>query len=318
MKAIKHNRAHSYNCKLDYTLHEPRYSHRPVQTHLSRSSNLKISSRSPSPVKLSNFTQPSLPTIQETAHLPHSKVQLDKLFRILNERPSSRYDSRDPEMEYFIKDIDSVIKSCNTVAGRHRKPKRPIALPQLPLRKYLTCANTTLSRNQSYRNPSPIRNSCRSNLTKQNSLNKLQYSHVKKHVRSSSFLAPAQYSQRAKYTRSRKASSTSLVRDTGYIKELEKMSNLKDIPTNLHSSYLSNASLYKSIILVIPIQNRSSSSRSRNETPNESRANTPKIGTPNKSFSKTGKQRLSGDKVILKRISSLLKKIKDKERSLIN
>lgn len=247
MQGVKHRKAHSYNYKIDYTLHEPRYPKRPKKTRKSPTTSLKFRTRSPSPVKNSSFMTPSLPIIKETAHLPHSRVQLDKLFRMLNERPSSRYDTRDTEMEYLLQEVDSVISRCYTSAGRHRKPKRPIALPSLPLHKFLGRAATSCSRIHSSRDPR-VQYNTKTPPTKQKSSRAIHRSEPK-HARSSSSITGS--STKLRYKRARKANSISFMRDGGYIQELEKISNLKDIPAHMQSSYLSNASLYKSIIMVI-------------------------------------------------------------------
>lgn len=247
MQDIKHKKPHSYNYKVDYTLHEPRFTKRPKKSSQSPTTSLRFRTRSPSPVKNTSFMTPCLPIIKETSHLPHSRVQLDKLFRMLNERPSSRYDTRDTEMDYVLQEVDSVIQRCNTVAGRHRKPKRPIALPSLPLSKFLGHAATSFSKLHSYREPG-FNYNIKTPPTKQKSSRAIHRSEPK-HARSSSSLTASNLKLR--YKRARKANSISLMRDSRYIKELEKISNIKDIPAHMQSSYLSNASLYKSIILVI-------------------------------------------------------------------
>ena len=247
MQGLKHSKAHSYDYKIDYTLHEPRFPKRPKKSRQSTTTSQKFRTRSPSPVKNSSFMTPSLPIIKEKAHLPHSRVQLDKLFRMLNERPSSRYDTRDTEMEYLLQEVDSVISRCHTIAGRHRKPKQPIALPSLPLRKFLGRAATSCGRIHSSRDPR-LQYNTKTPPPKQRSSIAIQHSQPK-NARSSTSITGS--NMKLRYNRARKANSISFMQDSRYIKELEKISNIKDITAHMQSSYLSNASLYKSIILVI-------------------------------------------------------------------
>jgi hypothetical protein len=246
MQGGKHKKTHSYDYKIDYTLHEPRFTKRTKKSHRSTTASLKFRTRSPSPVKNSSFMKPSLPIIKETAHLPHSRVQLDKLFRMLNERPSSRYDTRDTEMDIVIQEVDSVIQRCCTAAGRHRKPKRPIALPSLPLQKFLGPLANSGSKINTYLD-SRLQYIIKTPPTRQKSSKSLHRSEPK-HARSSSSLTGSNTKMRNK--KARKANSISFMRDSRHIMELVKISNIKDIPTHMQSTYLSNASLYKSIILV--------------------------------------------------------------------
>lgn len=247
------------------------YAHLPPMEHGSDTSNRGLSS---GPIKFQMISKSSLPTIPESGYFDTNSHDLDRLFKQIGERPRSRYDGRDRKMEILMVEIDEIIRSCSNIqTQRDLNSTKLNNLPMLPpknaISRSLSTSKTrkrrvtdgTLSAKRVLDRSSSnsLLNISQSSRFHSKDLNRTEspFEIVANFNRNgSSRNEQLTYFNRPKVdgisdvSRLRGSRSTSRLGDHSYLDELEKSCMIKDIPSSLQKSYLSNVKFYKNFISV--------------------------------------------------------------------